>query len=95
MRCTGIRTELVRIDDMSETHVYVYKACQIVLQSEQERLWTYVVIFEDEHYEPFPARAFDCEEDALTAATRFCENRIENITRIDGFHRRMNITVNR
>ena len=95
MRCTRVRTELVRIDDMSETHVYVFKACQIVLQSEHERPWTYVVMFEDEHYEPFPARAFDSEQDALNAATQFCENRIDNITPIDGFHRRKNITVSR
>jgi hypothetical protein len=78
---------------MLETYVYVYKACQIIIRSEAERLWTYVVIFEDQHYEPFPARAFDCVEAALKAVTQFCDNRIENVTPIDGFHRRKNVAV--
>jgi hypothetical protein len=68
-------------------HIYVYKAGQIVM-SESGQEWTYIVIFEDKHYEPHPPRAFDCEEKALKAATDFCDNRIDNVTPIDGFHRR-------
>jgi len=68
-------------------HIYVYKAGQIVM-SESRQVWTYIVIFEDKHYEPHPPRAFDCEEKALKAATDFCDNRIDNVTPIDGFHRR-------
>lgn len=94
MRCTQTKSEFVCIDHMSETCSYVYKACQIIIQSNAESLWTYVVILEDEHYEPFPARAFDCEEEAVKAATLFCDNRIENVTPIDGFHRRKNAAVN-
>ena len=73
---------------MSE-HVYVYKACQIVM-SETAQQWTYIVIFEDEHYELYPPRTFNSEENALKAATEFCDNRI---TSIDGFHRRKNMSV--
>jgi hypothetical protein len=91
MRCIESKSELVRTDDMSETRIYVYKACQIIIQSNAERLWIYVVILEDEHYEPFPARVFDCEEEAVKAATQFCDNRFENVTPIDGFHRRKNV----
>ena len=64
-------------------HIYVYKACQIVV-SEAAQQWTYIVIFEDEHYEPCPRRNFNNEEDALKAAT---------VSPIDGFHRRKNMGV--
>ena len=77
---------------MSPEHIYVYTACQIVM-SETGQQWTYCVMFDDEHYEPYPPRAFDSEEDALKAATEFCDNRIDNITPIDGFHRRRNMSL--
>ena len=77
---------------MSREHTYVYKACQIVV-SEAGQQWTYLVIFGDEHYEPYPPRAYDCEEAALKAATDFCDNRIDNVTPIDGFHRRKSMSV--
>ena len=77
---------------MSIDYTYVYKACQIVM-SEAGQQWTYIVIFEDEYYEPFPPRAYHCEETALRAATEFCDNRIDNVTPIDGFHRPKNVSV--
>ena len=77
---------------MSIDYTYVYKACQIVV-SETGQRWTYRVIFENEHYEPFPLRSFNNEEEALKAATEFCDNRIDNVTPIDGFHRRKNVSV--
>jgi hypothetical protein len=72
---------------MSGDHTYVYKAGQIIM-TETGQQWIYCVIFEDERYEPFPPRIFDNEEEALKAATDFCDNRIDNVTTIDGFHRR-------
>ena len=77
---------------MSTDYTYVYKACRIIL-NEAGQVWTYRVIFEEEHYEPFPLRAFDNEEEALKAATEFCDNRIDNVTPIDGFHRRKKVGV--
>jgi len=62
-------------------------ACQIVLQSAEGR-WTYVVISNGEHYEPYPLRTFDFEEDALKAAAAFCDYRTDNVNPIDGLHRR-------
>ena len=73
-------------------HIYVYKAGQIVT-SEARQQWTYCVIFEAERYEPYPPRAFDNEEEALKAASDFCDNRIDNVTPIDGFHRRKSMSV--
>ena len=73
-------------------HIYVYKAGQIVM-SESGQEWTYIVIFEDERYEPYPLRAFDNEEEALKAASDFCDNRIDNLRPIDGFHRRKSMSV--
>jgi hypothetical protein len=73
---------------MSQEHIYVYMACQIVIQQETEQRWTYVVISNGEHYERYPPRTFDCEEDALKAAAAFCEYRMDNVTPIDEFHRR-------
>jgi hypothetical protein len=55
--------------------------------------WTYIVIFEDERYEPYPPRAFGNEEEALKAACDFCDNRIDKLTPIDGFHRRKSMSV--
>ena len=92
MRYIGWNPKLFASRIMSPVHTYVYKACQIVM-SEAEQQWTYCVMFDDEHYEPYPPRAFDCEEDALKAATEFCDNRIDNITPIDGFHRRRNMSL--
>jgi hypothetical protein len=77
---------------MSQDHIYVYKACQIVIQS-AEGHWTYVVISNGEHYERYPPRTFDCEEDALKAAAAFCDYRMDNVTPIDGFHRRKNMSL--
>jgi hypothetical protein len=77
MRYIGWNPELFASRLMSPEHTYVYKACQIVM-SEVEQQWTYCVMFDDEHYEPYPPRAFDCEEDALKAATDFAT--IESIT---------------
>jgi hypothetical protein len=72
---------------MSQEHIYVYKACQIVIQLAEGR-WTYVVISNGEHYERYPPRTFDCEEDALNAAAAFCDYRMDNVIPIDEFHRR-------
>jgi hypothetical protein len=78
---------------MSQEYIYVYKACQIVIHFETEQRWTYIVIFEDQHYEPYPPRTFDSEEEALKAATAFCDIRIDNVTPIDSFHRRKKISM--
>jgi hypothetical protein len=56
---------------MSEIYTYVYQACQIVIQQETEQRWTYVVISNEEYYEPHPAKAFDSEEGALKAEPPF------------------------
>jgi hypothetical protein len=59
----------------------------MVIQSVEDR-WEYVVISNGEHYEPYPPRSFDCEDDALKAAAAFCDYRMDNVTPIDGLHRR-------
>jgi hypothetical protein len=78
---------------MSGTYTYVYQACQIVIQQETEQRWTYVVISNEEYYEPHPAKAFDSEEGALKAAAAFCDYRMGNVSPIDGFHRRKKMSL--
>jgi hypothetical protein len=53
--------------------------------SEVGQQLTYIVIFEDEHYEPYLPRAFDNEEEALKAGMLFCDNRMDSVTSLDGF----------
>jgi hypothetical protein len=61
----------------------------MVMQSVEGR-WTYIVISDGKHYERYPPRAFDSEEEALKAAAAFCDYRMDNVTPIDEFHRRKN-----
>jgi hypothetical protein len=73
---------------MSQEHVYPYKACKLVRQQERESNGRASSSSERDCFEPYPPRIFDSEEDALKAATAFCDVRIDNITLINSFHRR-------